>query len=134
MRNPDALGCYAVTSNIDEGSQAGWNGLLGTPDEGIDAAVDDELCKVDPLPLAMNVLRQQMIAKVVATAFFERYFATDPERRRRAGVYLEQTIAGELPEVAYRRSRLPPLAEPTAEEEEQALTDAEKAIINALIE
>jgi hypothetical protein len=52
----------------------------------------------------MNVLRQQMIARVVVTAFFEKSLSRDDQVRRAAADYLERSISSEIPEVSYTRS------------------------------
>lgn len=134
MDNTDALGCYSVKRAIKEGSQDSWVGLMGSEDEGIDYGVEDQLCKVDPLPRAMNVLRQQMIARVVVTAFFERHLVADAARRREAAGFLTGVIGRELPEVSYRRSQPRVPAPRTGDDEEQDLSDGERAILNALMD
>jgi predicted dienelactone hydrolase len=103
LRNPDAIGCYAVLRNIDNGDAGrdSWDGLLGSADIGLDYSAQPALCEVDPLPRTLNVLRQQMIARLVVTAFFEREFAADPLRRAAAARFLSETLARELDEVSY---------------------------------
>ena len=36
LPNPDLLGCFAVTRNIEEGEEDTWAGLLGDAELGID--------------------------------------------------------------------------------------------------
>ncbi|MEM1191267.1 MAG: hypothetical protein AAGI72_22240 [Pseudomonadota bacterium] len=99
MKNTDAVGCYSVTRYVDANAASDSEGLLGTPAQGLDYNVPDELCKVDPLPQTIDVLRQQMIARVVARAFFDSVFALDDAERRAAGRYLEVTLDLELDDV-----------------------------------
>jgi len=105
MKNTDALGCFSVMRYIDEDAQgASWAGMLGSAEQGIDYSVENELCKVDPLPRAMNVLRQHMIALVVVRAFFESTLSPEPEVRAAAERYLQGRLAQEIDEVRYERS------------------------------
>ena len=101
MKNPDALGCWAVKRNIDEGEEADWGELLGTAAQGIDLSATVELCTVDPLPPAMNVLRQQALTKLVARAFFERSLAVLPTTRADAERFLGETLPAEQPDLSY---------------------------------
>ena len=106
MNNPDAIGCYMVEQNIDESlEQEPQYALIGTPEQGVNQVVENELCMMDPLPTAMNVLRQHMITLVVVSSFFESHFAADPADRQTAQDYLDTTLAAELAEVSYRSSR-----------------------------
>lgn len=107
MKNTDAVGCWSVTRFIDEDDGDDWAGLLGDPEDGIDYDAKNELCEVDPLPRATNVLRQQMIAKVVVRAFFDSVFATDAERRNAARRYLAVTLPQELGDVTVRGGPAP---------------------------
>lgn len=101
MKNPDALGCWAVKRNIDDGEEADWETLLGTEAQGIDFSASVDLCTVDPLPPAMNVLRQQALTRLVARAFFERSLAVLPATRAEADRFLAETLPAELPELSY---------------------------------
>jgi dienelactone hydrolase len=101
MKNPDALGCWAVQRNIDDGEESGWSQLLGTAEQGVDPSPRVELCTVDPLPPALNVLRQQALAKLVARAFFERSLALLPATRDAADRFLRETLPAEAPELSY---------------------------------
>lgn len=101
LDNPDAIGCYMVKSNIDESLEDPWYHLLGTPEQGINYDATNELCRMEPLPTAMNVLRQQMITSVVVTGFFQSLFAPSPAQREQAARYLSDVLASEVPEVRY---------------------------------
>ncbi|MEQ8265152.1 hypothetical protein [Pseudohaliea sp.] len=101
MKNPDALGCWAVKRNIEDGEEAAWGTLLGTEAQGIDLSASVDLCTVDPLPAAMNVLRQQALTKLVARAFFERSLAVLPATRAEADRFLGETLPAELAELSY---------------------------------
>jgi dienelactone hydrolase len=104
MNNPDALGCYSVKDNVDDSAADPWFELIGTEEQGINYDAVNELCLLDPLPEAMNVLRQHMISKVVVSSFFESHFAPDSATRKSAQNYLSTTLAAELGDVSYSRS------------------------------
>jgi len=108
MKNTDALGCWSVTRFIEAGDNSDWQGLLGTPAQGLDYSTPNELCRVDPLPEATNVLRQQMIARVVVRAFFDSVFGASAEQRREASRYLDTTLDRELDDVVVAQSASSP--------------------------
>ncbi|MFK7830125.1 MAG: alpha/beta hydrolase family protein [Congregibacter sp.] len=101
MKNTDALGCWSVMRNIDEGAESQWAGLFGAPSVGLDYDAPMQLCEVDPLPKAMNVLRQHMLARVAIRAFFESKLASDAATSRAAEAYLSSTMAEELADISY---------------------------------
>ncbi|MEM8493099.1 MAG: hypothetical protein AAF756_19970 [Pseudomonadota bacterium] len=105
LPNPDIIGCYAVQSNIAEGEQAEWNGLLGPAELGINYDAPAGLCEQERYPKAMNVLRQQMLARVIITAFFDAQFAPTQQERDAADRYLRDVIASELPDVLVTSAR-----------------------------
>ena len=107
IHNPDALGCYVVNQNIENDIEEPWFDLLGTPEQGIDYNSENELCLVDPLPEAMNPLRQQMITAIVVRAFFDSILAEKAEDRAAAGEFLSETLPAELAEVEYARATGP---------------------------
>ncbi|GAB3291689.1 alpha/beta hydrolase family protein [Parahaliea aestuarii] len=104
LPNPDAVACYIVTRNIGEDMEDPWYDLLGTAEQGIIAQTENELCTMDPLPAAMNALRQQLITRVVVASFFERSFSSSGAEQAASADYLSNALAREIPEVEYRRS------------------------------
>ncbi|GAB5413773.1 MAG: hypothetical protein Cons2KO_13760 [Congregibacter sp.] len=100
MNNTDAIGCWSVTRYIDNDNAAQWEGLFGPAEWGFDYASNPGLCEVDPLPPAMNTLRQQMIARVVIRAFFESWLSEDVDVRESARRYLDVELASELHDVS----------------------------------
>ena len=104
LNNPDAIGCWAVQQNISAADEEPWYELIGTEAQGIDHNAVNELCLMDPLPPAMNVLRQQMITAVVVTSWFQLHFAPTVQEREAAGRYLRSDLARELAEVSYSSS------------------------------
>jgi predicted dienelactone hydrolase len=103
MKNTDAIGCYSVLRYVDSDTNSQQAGLFGPTEDGYDYTAENELCQVDPLPKTMNVLRQQMVTRVVVRAFFEANLAAEPAVQQQAQRYLEQEIGGELGEVSYRQ-------------------------------
>ncbi len=104
MSNPDALGCYIVEQNIEDDTEEFWLDELGTAEQGINYDAPNELCQMDPLPEAMNPMRQHMITALVVRAFFDSRFATDDNDRERAQDFLAIVLPGELAEVRYSAS------------------------------
>jgi predicted dienelactone hydrolase len=102
LNNPDALGCFMVKRNIDDSEEEPWFESIGTPAQGIDPDAINELCLVDPLPAATNVLRQQMISSVVVSSFFQSIFAPQETQRQAARLFLSKTLAAELPDVRFQ--------------------------------
>ena len=105
LNNPDSIGCWIVKKNIDNGSGEAWYDLLGSAAQGIDHSVEDELCLREPLPKAMNVLRQQMISSVVVSSFFQIHFSLDAAERDSARLYLSRVIERDLAEVTFSQGR-----------------------------
>ncbi len=104
MKNPDALGCFIVKRNFTDPAVDPWFELIGTEAQGIDHNAANELCLMDPLPEAMNVLRQHMITSVVVSSFFQSIFAPEVSARVAAQQFLSETLADELPEVRYSKA------------------------------
>ena len=104
MDNPDSLGCYIVNSNIEADVEEPWYDLIGSEEQGIDYDALNELCLMDPLPEAMNPLRQHMITALVVRSFFDSQFAEEPESREQAARFLAEVLPVEVAEVAYARA------------------------------
>ncbi len=107
LDNPDTVACLTVRGSVDDSlaEDEPWYDRIGTVEQGINHAAVNELCRMDPLPSAMNVLRQHMITRVVVSSFFQSQFAADPDVRAAARDYLSDTLASELAEVSYEAGR-----------------------------
>ncbi len=106
LNNPDSIGCWIVKRYIDnEPGGSSWHDLLGSAAQGVDHSVVSELCLREPLPKAMNVLRQQMISSVVVSSFFQIHLSLDAAERDSARLYLGRVIERELAEVSYSHAR-----------------------------
>lgn len=107
INHPDALGCYMVTRNLDNaGNEEPWFDLLGTPEQGINYQTANEFCKQNPLPKAINPLRQQQISRLVVSGFFDSEFSRSDENRAAAKTFLQQTLALDFSDVSYSRAQL----------------------------
>ena len=103
LNNPDALGCWMVKRNIGNAGAEPWYELIGTEEQGVDRNAVNELCLVDPLPKAMNALRQQMISSVVVSSFFQSHFSASAKERDASRLYLSRSLEKEIPEVRFRQ-------------------------------
>lgn len=104
LKNPDALGCWLVKRNISNAGSEPWYKLIGSKEQGVDHSAVNELCLTDPLPKAMNALRQQMISLVVVSSFFQSHFSTSARERDASRLFLSRILEKELSEVSYSRS------------------------------
>jgi dienelactone hydrolase len=102
MSNPDSLACRMIKDQVEEAMDDPWYDQIGTPEQGINHQAVNELCLMDPLPDAINVLRQHMITTVVVASFFQAHFGAAEQQALSAQAYLSQTLENEVPEVSYR--------------------------------
>lgn len=104
LSNPDAIGCWIVQRSMGDSEDEAWFDLIGPPEMGINYSAESALCTMDPLPAAMNPLRQQMLSRVVVGSFFDREFSRSAATRSAADRYLREVLAEELTEVTYESS------------------------------
>lgn len=93
--NADSIGCDSLMENIDLTASQGWYATLGDPSTGVLNADPPAMCSMNPLPSAMNVLRQHQINTLAVTAFLDCHV----RGMEQACSYIRSGIAGELPEV-----------------------------------
>ena len=105
LNNPDALGCWIVKRNIGKAASEPWYDLIGSEAQGVDHNAVNELCLLDPLPKAMNALRQQMISAVVVSSFFQSHFSLSAKERDASLLYLSRVMEKELADVSFRQAR-----------------------------
>lgn len=100
LDNPDEVGCWAIR---DEAGNAAdddpWYDEIGTPEQGVVARDAPPLCATDPLPPAMNPIRQQWFATIAISSFLQSLFAPEAGERERHRQFLLQQLAYENPEV-----------------------------------
>lgn len=102
--NADLLGCSMLTRGLEKTSDESWASELGEPEEGILVVPQTALCTTDPLPAAMNPVRQQWLTTLAVFPFFESQFALSELRRQEARDYLFSTFSSEIPEVSVARA------------------------------
>jgi hypothetical protein len=96
----------ALVKRLDSNlaAQNSWD--LGSAEEGIvPTPVRAHPCEQDPLPGAIEISRQQMITKLAATAFLDRYLALSESERMNALDYLARVMPLDFPEVRFEEAR-----------------------------
>jgi hypothetical protein len=104
LDNPDVVACWVIKRNLDEAGTEPWSGLLGSQEQGIEQRTQIP-CEVDPLPNAMNALRQHMVTLVVVSSFFQSHFAVSAKAREASLLYLSESMEKELTGVSFRQAR-----------------------------
>lgn len=104
LDNADMVGCSMVTRGLAKTEDEVWVEELGTPDQGVLVVPQTALCTMDPLPKAMNPIRQQWLTILAVFPFFEGQFALSELRRQDARDYLLNTFATEIPEISVQRA------------------------------
>tara|TARA_R110000772_G_scaffold268672_1_gene397298 strand:- start:43911 stop:45134 length:1224 start_codon:yes stop_codon:yes gene_type:complete len=104
LSNPDAVGCWIVQRSMGDGQEEPWYDLIGPPEMGINYSAESALCTMEPLPEAMNPLRQQMLTRVIVGSFFDREFSRSAATREAADRYLREVLADEVLEASYVRA------------------------------
>ena len=105
LNHPDSFGCYMATRNLKStDNEESLMDLLGTPEQGINDNIANEFCKQNPLPEAINPLRQQQIARLVASSFFDSEFLANNESRIAAKMFLQQQLPQEFSDVEYAQT------------------------------
>lgn len=98
MDNPDAIGCFVVMQSL-ETEEEPWFHLLGSKEDGIIDNIKPKLCQQDPLPLAMNPLRQHQLTILAIGSFFQSQFAHNETMRAKHQQYLLKTMEEELSDI-----------------------------------
>ncbi len=104
LDNPDDLGCYVVTSNLESDEDSRWNEMLGVNITGINYQDRTTPCTEQPPEGAMNVLRQTQITRIIVRTFLDSQFSKNIVERRAANTYLQETLVKEIPEARYTNS------------------------------
>ncbi|MBT8151429.1 MAG: hypothetical protein KJO62_08495 [Gammaproteobacteria bacterium] len=100
--NPDSLGCDALMKNVDLEADISWYDLLGGPEIGVNPAEAPAMCDMDPLPAAMNPLRQHQLTTLAVGSFLNCHFLLDDQAASENCRYLRDTLAREFQEVSVR--------------------------------
>ncbi len=103
MRNPDSLGCSAISKNIPE--DRSFLELLGGAEEGILVDGATLPCELDPLPrVLLTPRRQHQLTTLAVYSFFESLLASSPERRASMQDFLLRVLPSENAEISVERS------------------------------
>ena len=102
LDNPDSLGCFALSGNLEARKVENPFAGIGGPEDGVVFADPPALpCQRGVPEVALAAGRQQMITRLAALAFFESVFSPDPALRAAHDGYLRETLAREWPEARY---------------------------------
>jgi dienelactone hydrolase len=101
LANPDLIGCYALTHNLEDPIEHPFE-KLGGEAEGILLDPNAPLPCHDGTPAsALAAGRQLMITRLAALAFFESRFAKDTAVRTAYDAFLRETLAHDFPEATF---------------------------------
>ena len=101
LGNPDGLGCWSLTSNLDLAPGDDPFPGLGGPEQGLVDTSDMLLpCQVT-FDDAMHPGRQHMLTTLAVRAFFGQHFDLEAGVRADHARFLTRTLAQELEEVRY---------------------------------
>ena len=104
LDNPDSIGCHQVKQGLEKSEGEDWSAEIGSVEDGIIYNKQPRLCEQDPLPAAMNPIRQQWLTSAAVFAFLEEQFALGEQRRLDAAQFLRQQFPAEQIDVHVRRS------------------------------
>lgn len=106
LSNSDSLGCYMIKDKIDTDQADEWYQLIGSAEQGVIRVDDPALCAMDPLPEAMNPIRQHWLNTLAVASFLQGQFADSAEERQRYNNFLMQQLAYENPEMTVEKAAL----------------------------
>lgn len=100
LDNADSIGCWMIEGKIDtETSEDEWYDLIGSPEQGVLHEAGPPLCGMDPLPPAINPIRQHWLTTLAVGSFLQSLFQESADERDRYRNYLLQQLAHENPEM-----------------------------------
>jgi dienelactone hydrolase len=105
LGNPDKVGCRLAGAKPEATPENPFNGLFGTPEQGLLEVTEYPPPCVRTFERTMSAGRQQMLTKLAVRAFFESHFAREPEVRADHEEFLVRILPAELPELTYTPSR-----------------------------
>lgn len=111
MSNPDWLGCQQVLRGLETNREENWSEEMGREEDGVLRAEPPRLC-AEPLPPAMNPVRQQQLTTIAVHSFLESLFSPNEIKRRTAAAFLDQRFAAEVTAVSVRRGPSRPALAP----------------------
>ncbi len=119
--NPDSLGCDALMENIDLSSDQTWYHKIGSPEDGVIEADAPRMCRMNPIPAAMNPLRQHQLNTLAVSSFLQCHFADQKDIADANCEFLKTVFADEIPEVSVSIDQSAPSADEQALNTEQIL-------------
>ena len=99
MNNPDSIGCDAVMDNIDLTAGESWLTEIGSADIGVVESELPAMCTMNPLPKAMNPLRQQQLNTLAVASFLNCHFLQETDAAERSCLFLKSAFQNEIAEV-----------------------------------
>jgi dienelactone hydrolase len=105
LGNPDEIGCWSLMTNLELEASKDPFPDLGGPAEGILDATESTMPCEYRFETAMPAGKQHWLTVLAARAFFESYFATNPESRADNALFLARTLPEELSEIHYTPAR-----------------------------
>ena len=100
LSNPDSLGCKALLDDDEVNGDSDWYHKIGDAQIGVLPATEPTMCADDPLPKAINTLRQLQLTKLAVSSFLQCYFSSEEQQRADNCRYLKSTFAEEIAEVS----------------------------------
>lgn len=99
FNNPDQIGCWMIAGAVDTAESEQWYDQIGSPEQGIIQLENPAMCTTNPMPEAMNPIRQHWLTTLAVGSFLQSQFATDTKEQQRYHNYLVQQLAYENPEI-----------------------------------
>lgn len=100
MDNPDSLGCDTLEGNVDLTTENDWYHKLGSEEIGVLPATLPDFCTMNPLPKAMNPIRQHQLNTLAVGSFLQCQFADDAAVKEQNCTFLKDQFAKEHEEVS----------------------------------
>lgn len=100
MDNPDSLGCDTLEGNVDLTTENDWYHKLGSQEIGVLPASLPDFCTMNPMPKAINPLRQHQLNTLAVGSFLQCQLSDKLDVAAESCAYLKQTFAQENAEVS----------------------------------
>lgn len=99
MNNPDSIGCDTVMDNIELSASESWLDQIGSPDIGVMQSELPTMCSMNPLPTAMNPLRQHQLTTLAVSSFLNCHFSPEINDADTNCLFLNSVFQQEIAEV-----------------------------------
>ena len=101
LANPDSIGCYALTRNLQTPIEQPFEKLGGEAEGILLDPNEPPPCRDGTPASALAAGRQLMIMRLATLAFFESRFAKDTAVRAAYDAFLRETLARDFPEARF---------------------------------